>query len=110
MGFARQQNQTAKVKNLAALRKYLNFGWHLKLSIFANHGQVPFLKLEVIFLLEKIKKLCKERGISINDLEKACGIGRNTIYKWGESSPTVDNLKAVAEFFGRTVDDLLKEE
>lgn len=61
-------------------------------------------------MLEKIKKLCKERGISINDLEKACGIGRNTIYKWGESSPTVDNLKAVAEFFGRTVDDLLKEE
>lgn len=61
-------------------------------------------------MLEKIKKLCKERGISINDLEKACGIGRNTIYKWGESSPTVDNLKAVAEFFGCTVDELLKEE
>ena len=56
---------------------------------------------------DKLVELCKERGISFYRLEKECGIGNGAIAKWKSSSPSVANLKAVADFFGVTVDELL---
>lgn len=48
-------------------------------------------------LLEKIKELCKERGISIAELEKQAGLANGTIRKWDVSSPYVDSLSSVAK-------------
>lgn len=61
-------------------------------------------------ILENITKLCKKKGISIAKLEKECGIGNGTIGCWDNSSPTVSKLKAVADHFGVTVDDLIRED
>ena len=61
-------------------------------------------------MLERIKDLCCERGITISQLERETGIGNGTISRWGESSPRVDKAKAVADYFGVTVDDLLRAE
>lgn len=58
-------------------------------------------------MLERIKALCCERGITISQLERETGIGNGTISRWGESSPRVDKAKAVAEFFGVTLDSLV---
>lgn len=58
-------------------------------------------------ILKNISSLCKEKGISIAKLEKEVGLGNGTIGKWAESSPKVDTLKKVADFFGVTVDSLL---
>ena len=60
-------------------------------------------------LLENISRLCKERGVSIARLERETGIGNGTISRWGSSSPTISNVKAVADFFGVSVDTLLQE-
>lgn len=60
-------------------------------------------------ILKNIQALCKERNISISALEKAVNIGNGTISRWGESSPRVNSLKVVAEYFGVTVDDLLSD-
>ena len=60
-------------------------------------------------LYANIQQLCKERGISIARLEKETGIGNATIGRWDKSSPTVAKLKSVADFFGVTVDDLIKD-
>ena len=69
-----------------------------------------FLVREVIFLIfENILRLCKERNITISRLEKEVGLGNATVRGWEESTPKVDKLKLVADFFGVTVDDLLKE-
>ncbi|HJI10412.1 MAG TPA: helix-turn-helix domain-containing protein [Phascolarctobacterium faecium] len=59
-------------------------------------------------IYECIKNLCKSKKISINQLEKDLGFGSGTIYKWQSVSPSVDNLKKVADFFGCTLDELLK--
>lgn len=59
-------------------------------------------------LLGNITKLCKSNGISITNLEKKCGFGNGTICKWASSSPSVENARKVAEYFGTTVDDLIK--
>lgn len=57
----------------------------------------------------KLVALCKEKGITFCKLEKECGIGNGTIARWKTSSPSVANLKAVADYFGVTVDELLRD-
>lgn len=61
-------------------------------------------------LFERISALCKERGISISKLEQETELGNATIRGWKNSSPRVDSLKRVADFFECSVDDLLRED
>ena len=61
-------------------------------------------------LATKIRDLCRERGISVADLEKKADLGKNTIYCWNDSEPGVDKVKRVAAVLGITMDELLKEE
>lgn len=58
-------------------------------------------------IYENISGMCQKRGISISRLEKELGFGNATIRGWVSSSPTVERLKAVADYFGVTVDDLI---
>lgn len=61
-------------------------------------------------ILQRIAQLCKQRGITIAALERNVGISNGTISRWGKSSPTVDNLKKVADYFGVSVDVLISPE
>lgn len=61
-------------------------------------------------ILDKIKKLCEERRISIAKLESETGLGNATIRGWACSSPKAENLKKVADYFGVKMDDLLSGE
>ena len=58
----------------------------------------------------KIKELCKQRGLSVAEVEKAAGIGNGVIRRWDEKSPTFNKLKPVADVLGVTVDELTREE
>ena len=58
-------------------------------------------------ILSNIVFLCQKAGISIAKLEKETGIGNGTIGRWDKSSPTVDKVKRVAEYFGMSVDELI---
>lgn len=60
-------------------------------------------------IYSKIRRLCAERGISSRELERACCLGFRSIENWKDHSPTVANLKAVADYFGVTVDELLRD-
>lgn len=60
-------------------------------------------------VFNNIASLCKDRNISIAKLEKAIGLGNATIRTWKTSSPSVDRLKLVADYFGVTVDSLISE-
>lgn len=61
-------------------------------------------------MVEKISMLCSERKITIGKLENILGFGNGTIWKWKRSSPSVDKLKAVADYFGVSVDYFLEED
>ena len=60
-------------------------------------------------IFNNIKELCKKRKITIVELEQKAGFSRVTIFKWKTSSPTVSNLKIVADILKVKVDALLKE-
>lgn len=59
-------------------------------------------------LIKNVSNLCKNKGITFAELEREIGLGNGTIRRWEASSPSVANVKKVADFFGCTVDDLLK--
>lgn len=59
-------------------------------------------------LYQNIKQLCKESKINIFRLERALGFGNATIQGWKTASPRLKNVKLVADYFGVSVDELLK--
>jgi transcriptional regulator with XRE-family HTH domain len=63
---------------------------------------------EAVMIFEKISKLASEKGILISSLEKTLGFGNGTIKKWGESSPSVNKLKKVADYFGVSIEYFLE--
>lgn len=60
-------------------------------------------------VFEKISALCKKKKISISRLEHETGLGNATIRGWKYSSPKVENLVKVADYFGVSVNDLLRK-
>ena len=67
------------------------------------------LRKEEIMILENIKRLCAARGITIAELERNAGVGNGVVARWDSMNPRTDRLKAVADYFGVRVDDLLRE-
>lgn len=60
----------------------------------------------------KLKTLRKEKGLSQDALAEMLGISRQSISKWerGESSPDTDNLLALAQVYGITVDEIINSD
>lgn len=59
-------------------------------------------------IVSNIQALCKRKNISVPQLERHLGFGSGTIYRWRASSPTVDKLIKVADFFNVTVNYLIR--
>ncbi len=57
-----------------------------------------------------IKELCKRKGVSINKLEYDLGFAKGYVCKLNASSPSIENAKKIADYFGISIDDLIKEE
>lgn len=58
-------------------------------------------------LKERVKSLADMRGISLPTLESRLGFGNSTIVKWDKPTPNAGKLKAVAEYFGVSMDYLM---
>ncbi len=60
-------------------------------------------------IFDKVKEMCKAQGISVAQVEREAKLSNGAISKWNGSSPTVDNLQAVAKVLNCSVDALLEE-
>ena len=58
-------------------------------------------------IYDKIKAMCEERCMSVRQLEVAAGLKNGAISKWNDSSPTIKNLKAVADVLKVKVDKII---
>lgn len=58
-------------------------------------------------LKERVKGLCKKRGISMNKLEEELNFGKGYISKLGTSHPNVNKLRQIADYFNVSLDYLM---
>lgn len=58
-------------------------------------------------ILERIKKLCAEKGINLTKLEKEIGLSQGAAYKWKNSSPSLEVLDKLSNYFDVTVDYIM---
>ena len=58
---------------------------------------------------EKLQQLRKQKRLTQEELAESLYVSRTAISKWesGRGYPNIDSLKAIARFFGVTVDELL---
>lgn len=58
---------------------------------------------------EKLQELRKQKNLTQEELSEILFVSRTAISKWesGRGYPSIDSLKAITEFFGVTIDELL---
>ncbi|MDT2814325.1 helix-turn-helix transcriptional regulator [Vagococcus carniphilus] len=56
---------------------------------------------------ERIKKLAKKQGKSLNKVEEELGYGKNVLYRLKDSNPSTERLEEIADYFHVSVDYLL---
>ena len=63
-------------------------------------------------LYEKITELRKRKGLSQEEFGSELGVSRQAVSKWemAQTTPDINKIMAMAEFFGVSTDFLLKEE
>lgn len=58
-------------------------------------------------IVNNIKWFCFQRNTTVEAVAKAAGLSAATISRWHHSSPSVHNLKKVADQLGVTIDRLM---
>lgn len=59
-------------------------------------------------LFQRIRKLCKDRNITIKKMAEDLDIGTSLIRKWKTTtSPSIDKVKPIAEYFDVSTDYLI---
>ena len=61
---------------------------------------------------EKLQELRKNKGLTQEELAEEIFVSRTAVSKWesGRGYPNIESLKAIAKFFGVTIDELLSGE
>lgn len=59
-------------------------------------------------IYENIRRFARESGKTISDVEVGAGITKQTIWRWDKHSPSIDKVKAVADYLGVTIDELVR--
>lgn len=57
-------------------------------------------------LYDRIKALCKEKGVTITEMEKDLGYARGSLYKIDKHKPSAEKVKAIADYFEISQDEL----
>lgn len=84
----------------------LSSGFHEFFVIFSNFLFGGCVMDSIIFT--RIKELCAENNITVNKLESELGMSQYSIGRWkNATSPTVDKLNRIAQYFHVSVDYLI---
>ncbi len=60
-------------------------------------------------IYDNVCQIARKKGLSINSIEKETDLGTGSLCKWNSVSPTVRNLKKVADYLGVSIEELLAE-
>lgn len=62
-------------------------------------------------LYSKVKRLCKTKGVTIQETEKDCGFTKNYLQKLDSPGrdPGVYKMRTLARYFGISIEELIEE-
>lgn len=63
-----------------------------------------------VSVVENIKRIAKEKEISVKKIGRESGVGENSIYRWDKHYPNLSSLNKVAGYLGVSIDKLLESE
>ncbi len=58
-------------------------------------------------LLDRVKLLCKEKGVSQTKMEKEIGISNGASSKWKNSSPSIEIIQKLSAYFNVSIEFLM---
>lgn len=58
-------------------------------------------------LYQRIKDLCRQREITLSELAKSVGVSETVFRTWKKSSPSIDKVRIIAEYFKVSTDYLI---
>ncbi len=62
--------------------------------------------MESGFLVNKIREQCKQRGVSVSQMELDLGFSLGLISRWAKTSPSIDKIVEVANYLEISLDEL----
>lgn len=60
-------------------------------------------------IVDRLRELCADKGVSFIQFERESGIGINTAKRWDTNAPNVWKVKQAADYFGVTVSYIIGE-
>lgn len=60
-----------------------------------------------MMLFDRVKEFTDRKKMSLNELEEAVGLSRNTLYKWKKQTPNIEYVRLVADYLDTSIDYLL---
>lgn len=60
-------------------------------------------------IYDRIKKICKDKGITVAKLERDLELGRSSVRRFDQHDPSIGKMHMIAGYLGVTVDDLLDD-
>lgn len=70
----------------------------------------PIFKGDFILTYETIKKLCKEKGVTVTGVENELGFSRGSLSKADTSKPSMEKVQKIADFFNVSIEYLMGSE
>ncbi len=80
------------------------------LSMQKLHNNTKFvleLKMDNNTIVDSIKKLCKDKNIAVSQLEKEIGLSQGLVSKWMNTTPSLDKIVDIADYFHVSLDEVV---
>lgn len=58
-------------------------------------------------IVDSIKKLCKDKNITVSQLEKETGLSQGLVSKWMNTTPSLDKIINIADYFHVSIDEVV---
>lgn len=93
---------------------YLLIGGTLNIEYFTyivNRNRKILRKLErrIRVIYQRVKKACKDKGVTVSELEEKLKFPKGSVYKWDENIPSVVKVYSVAKVLDKPMEYFLKK-
>ncbi len=61
-------------------------------------------------IVERVKRLCKEKGVTVAQMQRDLGFKKGGVYKWNEFKPSTPAVQKMSAYFGKSMAYILDGE